>query len=86
MIAPADFAQKQLEMTAEFGKFLFDHPEMDEACRTGLSSILKLPANPSSTSTAASSPNGNSASMALPSSSCAPKGSPRRRVHALLTR
>ena len=35
MIAPADFAQKQLEMTAEFGKFLFDHPEMDAALPDG---------------------------------------------------
>jgi hypothetical protein len=30
MIDPHDFAQKQLELTAEFGKYVFDHPEVDE--------------------------------------------------------
>jgi hypothetical protein len=29
MIHPHDFARKQLEITAEFGKFVFDHPEVD---------------------------------------------------------
>jgi hypothetical protein len=35
MIDPHDFAQKQLELTAEFGKYLFDHPEVDECLAEG---------------------------------------------------
>lgn len=31
MIDPHEFAQKQLELTAEFGKYVFDHPEVDDA-------------------------------------------------------
>ncbi len=30
MIDPHDFARRQMELTAEFGKYVFDHPEMDE--------------------------------------------------------
>jgi hypothetical protein len=30
MIDPHEFAQKQLELTAEFGKYVFDHPEVDD--------------------------------------------------------
>lgn len=30
MIDPHDFAQKQLELTAEFGKYVIDHPEVDD--------------------------------------------------------
>lgn len=29
MIHPHEFAQKQLELTAEFGKYVMDHPEID---------------------------------------------------------
>jgi hypothetical protein len=29
------FAQKQLELTAEFGKYVFDHPEVDERLPDG---------------------------------------------------
>lgn len=35
MIDPHDFAQKQLELTGEFGKYLFDHPEVDERVPEG---------------------------------------------------
>ena len=35
MIDPHEFAQKQLELTAEFGKYVFDHPEVDEALPEG---------------------------------------------------
>jgi hypothetical protein len=35
MIDPHDFAQKQLELTAEFGKYLFDHPEVDARLADG---------------------------------------------------
>jgi len=30
-----DFARKQLELTAEFGKYVFDHPEVDEQLPDG---------------------------------------------------
>lgn len=35
MIDPHEFAQKQLELTAEFGKYVFDHPEMDSRLPDG---------------------------------------------------
>jgi hypothetical protein len=35
MIDPHDFARKQLEVTAEFGKYVFDHPDMDERLPNG---------------------------------------------------
>ena len=35
MIDPHEFAQRQLELTAEFGKFVFDHPEIDERLPDG---------------------------------------------------
>jgi hypothetical protein len=35
MIDPREFAQKQFELTAEFGKFVFDHPEVDEQLPDG---------------------------------------------------
>ena len=35
MIDPHDFAEKQLELTAEFGKYVFDHPEVDEQLPEG---------------------------------------------------
>ncbi len=31
MIDPYDFAQRQTELTAEFAKFVLEHPEVDEA-------------------------------------------------------
>ena len=30
MIDPHEFSQKQLELTAEFGKYVIDHPEVDD--------------------------------------------------------
>jgi hypothetical protein len=30
MIDPQQFAQKQIELTGEFGKYLIDHPEVDD--------------------------------------------------------
>ena len=35
MIDVCDFSKKQLELTAEFGKFVFDHPEIDERLPDG---------------------------------------------------
>ena len=31
MIDPDKFARKQMELTAEFSKYLLDHPEIDES-------------------------------------------------------
>jgi hypothetical protein len=30
MIDPKEFAARQLELTAEFGKYVIDHPEVDD--------------------------------------------------------
>ena len=35
MIDAYEFAQKQLELTAEFGKFVFEHPEVDDQLPDG---------------------------------------------------
>ena len=35
MIDAREFAQKQFELAAEFGKFVFDHPEIDERLPDG---------------------------------------------------
>ncbi len=35
MIDRHAFADKQLELTAEFGKFIFDHPEVDDQLPDG---------------------------------------------------
>lgn len=35
MIEPRKFADMQLELTAEFGKFLFDHPDLDDQLPDG---------------------------------------------------
>ena len=35
MIDPHEFAEKQIELAGEFGKFVFDHPEVDERLPDG---------------------------------------------------
>lgn len=35
MIDPHDFALRQLELNAEFGKYVFAHPEIDERLTDG---------------------------------------------------
>jgi hypothetical protein len=35
MIDAHEFAQKQIELAGEFGKFVFDHPEVDERLPDG---------------------------------------------------
>lgn len=35
MIDPREFAKKQFDLAAEFGKFVFDHPEVDECLPDG---------------------------------------------------
>jgi hypothetical protein len=36
MIDPHDFAQKQMELTTEFAKFVVDYPEVRVECRDEL--------------------------------------------------
>ena len=35
MMDPPDFEQKQFELASEFGKYVFDHPEVDETLPDG---------------------------------------------------
>ena len=35
MIDPHDFERKQFELASEFGKYVFDHPEVDEILPDG---------------------------------------------------
>lgn len=35
MIDAHEFAQRQLELTSEFGKFVFEHPEVDDRLPDG---------------------------------------------------
>lgn len=35
MIDPHQFSERQFELTAEFGKYLFEHPELDEQMPDG---------------------------------------------------
>lgn len=35
MIDPHEFARKQFELTAEFGKFMFDRPDLEEQLPDG---------------------------------------------------
>ena len=35
MIDRPDFEQRQFELTAEFGKFVFDHPEVEQSLPDG---------------------------------------------------
>lgn len=46
MIDPREFAQKQLELTAEFGKFLFDHPEAEEGLPEGAYVFFEVTGEP----------------------------------------
>jgi Family of unknown function (DUF5647) len=46
MIDEHDFTQKRLELTAEFGKFVFDHPEVDECLPNGAYIYFAIPDEP----------------------------------------
>jgi len=46
MIDPHEFARKQLELTAEFGKFVFDHPEVDESLPDGAFIYFEIAGEP----------------------------------------
>jgi hypothetical protein len=35
MIDPHDFSKMQFDLTAEFGKYIFDHPEVDDMLPDG---------------------------------------------------
>jgi Family of unknown function (DUF5647) len=46
MIDPHDFALKQMELTAEFGKFVFDHPEVDDRLLDGAYVYFEIDGEP----------------------------------------
>ena len=46
MIDPHDFAQKQIELAGEFGKFVFEHPEVDERLPEGAFIYFEIPGEP----------------------------------------
>ncbi len=46
MIDPCEFAQKQFELTAEFGKFVFEHPEVDERIPDGAYVYFEIAGEP----------------------------------------
>jgi hypothetical protein len=47
MIDPREFAKKQLELTAEFGKYVFAHPEVDECLPDGAFVYFEIENEPS---------------------------------------
>jgi Family of unknown function (DUF5647) len=46
MIDPHQFAQKQLELTAEFGKYVFAHPEADDLLPEGAFVYFEIEGEP----------------------------------------
>lgn len=46
MIDAHEFAQKQLELTAEFGKFVFEHPEVDDQLPLGACVYFEVEGEP----------------------------------------
>jgi hypothetical protein len=46
MIDPHDFTRKQFELTAEFGKFVFDHPEVEEQLPDGAYVFFEIAEEP----------------------------------------
>jgi len=46
MIDPHEFSQKQFELTAEFGKYLFEHPELDEQLPNGAYVYFEIDGEP----------------------------------------
>ncbi len=46
MIDPRDFARTQLELAGEFGKFVFDHPELDERLPDGAYVYFEIDGEP----------------------------------------
>ncbi len=46
MIDPHEFAQRQLELAGEFGKFVFEHPEVDERVPDGAFIYFEIAGEP----------------------------------------
>jgi len=46
MIDPREFSRKQLELTAEFGKYVVDHPEVDETLPDGACIYFEIVGEP----------------------------------------
>jgi hypothetical protein len=46
VIDRSEFARKQLELTAEFGKFVFAHPEMDDRIPDGAFVFFEIDGEP----------------------------------------
>jgi len=46
MIDATDFARRQLELAAEFGKFVFDHPEVEENLPDGAQVFFEVEGEP----------------------------------------
>jgi len=46
MIDSREFARKQFELAAEFGKFVFDHPEIDERLPEGAFIYFEIAGEP----------------------------------------
>jgi hypothetical protein len=46
MIDSREFAQKQFELAAEFGKLVFDHPEIDERLPEGAFVYFEIAGEP----------------------------------------
>ena len=79
MIDPHEFAQGQLELTAEFGKFVFEHPEVDDHLPDG-AVCFQIEGEANSIGTARHSPSVASTTKVSPSCVCASKASPRRKA------
>jgi hypothetical protein len=56
MIDPEKFAQRQMELTAEFARYVLDHPEVDDS--------IEVDCHRNSMTTAGNSPSGASAKKA----------------------
>jgi hypothetical protein len=46
MIDPREFAKKQIELAAEFGKYVFAHPEVDERLPDGAFVYFEIEGEP----------------------------------------
>jgi hypothetical protein len=46
MIEPREFAKKQFELTAEFGKYVFAHPEVDKCLPDGAFVYFEIEGEP----------------------------------------
>ena len=63
MIDPETFAQFQMELTAEFARYILEHPEVDNALPQDSYVFFQVEARRSSTSTVATSASDANARM-----------------------